>query len=184
MKKMIILAVCVFGISLTTDAQKYFTREGKITFFSEAPMEKIEAHNNSATSVIDVESARMEFAVLIKAFQFEKALMQEHFNENYMESSKFPKAVFKGEITNMDAIDLSKDGSYDAEVKGKMTIHGVTKEVSTTGTFVVKNGTISAQSSFEIAVADYDIEIPAVVKDNIAKIVRIDVDVDYEKLDR
>ena len=184
MKKILILAVCIMGVSLSVDAQKYFTREGKIAFFSDAPVEKIEAHNSSATSVVDLESGRMEFAVLIKAFQFEKALMQEHFNENYMESSKFPKATFKGAVTNMDEIDLSKDGTYTADVKGELTIHGVTREVETEGTFVVEGGAISAQSSFEVAVADYDIEIPAVVKDNIAKIVRIDVDIDYEKLDR
>jgi len=184
MKKILILAVCIMGVSLSVDAQKYFTREGKVAFFSDAPMEKIEAQNSSATSVVDLESGRMEFAVLIKAFQFEKALMQEHFNENYMESSKFPKATFKGAVTNMDEIDLSKDGTYTADVKGELTIHGVTQEVETEGTFVVEGGAISAQSSFEVAVSDYKIEIPAVVRDNIAKIVRIDVDIDYEKLDR
>ena len=87
-----LLLATLFCLNLS--AQKFFTREGKISFYSDAPMEKIEAHNQQATSVIDIESGRMEFAVLIKAFQFEKALMQEHFNENYMESSKYPKATF------------------------------------------------------------------------------------------
>ena len=78
--------------------QKYFTKDGKVSFYSDALMEKIEAHNTKAASVIDAENGQMEFAVLIKAFQFEKALMQEHFNENYMESSTYPKASFKGKI--------------------------------------------------------------------------------------
>ncbi|MEK7253941.1 MAG: YceI family protein, partial [Bacteroidota bacterium] len=90
-------------------AQKYFTREGKITFVSDAAMEKIEAVTNSATSVIDMATGAVEFAVLIKGFQFKKALMQEHFNENYMESSKFPKATFKGKIDNFSSVNLKKD---------------------------------------------------------------------------
>ena len=79
-------------------AQKYFTRNGNISFHSDTPMEKIEGHNKNSTAVIDAESGKLEFAVLIKAFHFEKALMEEHFNENYMESNKFPKASFKGQI--------------------------------------------------------------------------------------
>lgn len=184
MKKILIVSAMMIGFALSTNAQKYFTKEGKITFSSDASMEKIEAHNNSATSVIDVESGRMEFAVLIKAFQFEKALMQEHFNENYMESSKFPKATFKGKVVNMDKVNLGKDGIYPAKVKGELTIHGVTKEVETSGDFEVKDGNISALASFEVAVADYDIEVPAVVRDNIAKTVLINVDVNYQKLNR
>lgn len=182
--KKVLIAIALIGVSMSIHAQKYFTKEGKIAFSSNAPLEKIEAHNNKATSVIDVESGRMEFALLIKAFQFEKALMQEHFNENYMESSKFPKAIFKGQVVNMDEINLSKDGTYPTKVKGKLTIHGVTNEVETEGVFEVKDGNISAQSAFEVAVADYDIEIPAVVRDNIAKIILIDVNVNYQKLDR
>ena len=163
-------------------AQKYFTREGKISFFSDTPIEKIEANNNSVTSVIDIESGRMEFAVLIKAFQFEKALMQDHFNENYMESNKYPKATFKGSINNLDAIDLSKDGTYQVNVNGEMTIHGVTQPVNTEGQLMVKGGEIQSSASFKIEVADYKIEIPGVVRDNIAKEVRVDVFCDYQPL--
>ncbi len=180
--KKVILSLVFLAIGFTSlFAQKYFTREGNISFYSEAPLEKIEATNNTATSVIDLESGRMEFAVLIKAFHFEKALMQEHFNENYMESSKFPKATFKGNIVDMTAVNFSKDGTYDVTVKGDLTIHGVTNQVETTGKFKVIDGKISAVASFEVAVADYEIEIPAVVRDNIAKIVRIDVAVDYQE---
>jgi len=177
---LLVLALLLAGTALS--AQKYFTREGKISFFSDAPLEKIEAHNTSATSVFDAESGRVEFAVLIKGFQFEKALMQEHFNENYMESDKFPKALFKGRITNMDSLDLRTSGTYTAQVTGELTIHGVTRPLETTAQFTVKNGHISAFSSFEIAEADFDIEIPSIVRDKIARVVRVDVSVEYQEL--
>ena len=181
MKKVIFLVfVSVLFFAQSMQAQKYFTRTGNIVFSSEAPMEKIEASNQKATSVLDASSGKMEFAVLIKAFQFEKALMQEHFNENYMESDKFPKALFKGAIVDMSKIDLSSDGTYAVKVKGDLTIHGETKEVESDGTIVVKNGKISATSTFEIAVADYKISIPKVVRDNIAKVVAIVVNINYE----
>ena len=166
--------VLILAAGTQADAQKYFTRDGKVAFFSEAPLEKIEAHNSKATSVMDTSTGRLEFAVLIKAFQFEKSLMQEHFNENYMESDKYPKATFKGNITNMEAIDFSKDGEYTVDVAGDLTIHGETKAVKTNGTIKIVKGEISAFSSFEVQVADYKIEIPAIVRDNIAKTVKID----------
>ena len=180
MKKILFsLAVLAFTLG-TADAQKYFTRSGKISFYSDAPMEKIEGKNNSATSVIDTESGKMEFAVLIKGFQFDKSLMQDHFNENYMESSKYPKAVFKGEITNLDEVNFKQDGEYVANINGELTIHGVTQPKEVAGTFIVKNGQIKGASTFEIAIADYQIEVPGLVRDNIAKNVSIKVEMDYE----
>ncbi len=165
------------------DAQKYFTRDGKISFYSEAPMEKIEAHNNSVTSVIDFDTGNLEFAVLIKAFQFEKALMQEHFNENYMESSKFPKATFKGQIEDYEPGTLLTDGEHAVTVAGELTMHGVSREVNVEGIFQVQGKQVSASASFDQEVADYDIEIPALVRDKIAKTVTITVNLDYEPFD-
>ena len=176
----LVLFASVLFFSFSANAQKYFTRSGSITFSSNAPLEKIEASNQKATSVLDIRSGKMEFAVLIKAFQFEKALMQEHFNENYMESDKFPKAKFKGAIADITSVDFSKDGDYPVKVKGELTIHGVTKEVEAEGTFNIKEGNIAAKSIFKIAVADYGIKIPKVVRDNIAKIVEINVSTQYE----
>lgn len=176
---MLFAILMAFGLT-GIQAQKYFTREGKISFSSEAPLERIEANNHKATSVLDMETGKLEFAVLIKAFQFEKALMQEHFNENYMESSKFPKSIFKGEIVNLSDVNLSKDGTYKVNVKGQLTIHGVTNEVEAPGTITVSNGEISATSNFDVAVADYEIEIPSVVREKIAKTVQISVDLNYQ----
>ena len=185
MNRIIFFVIVFLAIGMNSvSAQKYFTRDGKISFFSDAALEKIEAHNSKATSVLDASSGKLEFAVLIKAFQFEKALMQEHFNENYMESSKYPKAKFKGQIDNMDALKLDKDGSYTVQVSGDMTIHGVSNKLSTPATITVKGGHIQAVTSFDVIVADYNIEIPSVVRDNIAKIVKVDVDVQYQKLEK
>ena len=179
------VAIAMFLLTaVSADAQKYFTRDGEISFFSDAPLEKIEAVNKKVASVLDGETGAIEFAVLIKSFHFEKALMEEHFNENYLESGKYPKATFTGTIDNISAIDLNTDGEYTAQVSGDMTIHGVTKPVSTTGKLIVSNGTIKATSTFEIAVADYEIKIPKVVKDNIAEIVEIRVAIDYKRLEQ
>lgn len=181
--KNVLILLCFFLISVSVaHSQKYFTREGKVKFSSEAPLEKIEAQNEKATSVLDATSGKLEFAILIKAFQFEKALMQEHFNENYLESSTYPKAVFKGEIQDKSKVDFSKDGTYEVTVTGDMTIHGVTKKVEAPAKIVVKNSEIGASSTFELTVADFNIKIPAVVRENIAKTVLVNVDVNYEPL--
>lgn len=172
-------------ISLTQiQAQRYFSKSANVSFNSEAPVEKIEAVNSKGTCVIDFSSGQMEFAVLIKAFQFEKALMQEHFNENYMESGKFPKSTFKGSIENIASVNLQKDGTYAVQVSGKLEIHGVTKDIQVPATIMVKNGSVSVESSFSVAVADYDIEIPSVVRENITKIVDISLKADLEPLNK
>jgi polyisoprenoid-binding protein YceI len=181
MKKKI-LSIILIAAAFTVNAQtKYFTKNGKVYFNATSPLEKIEATNEKAVSIIDASNGTMEFSVLMKAFTFDKALMQEHFNENYVESDKYPKAVFKGNVTNMTTVDLKKDGTYPVKVKGKMTLHGETKDVEADGTLTVKDGGIEAgKSQFKIIPSDYNIEIPSVVKDKIAKEILIDVDVNYE----
>ena len=182
MNKTFFLLLLAAAFAGQVNAQKYFTRDGTISFSASSPLEKIEATSRGATAVIDAASGAVEFAVLIKGFIFEKALMQEHFNENYMESDKFPKALFKGEVLNLDKVNLEKDGEYPVKVKGSLTIHGVTNEIESPGKFIVKDGNITASSSFTVEVADYDIQIPAVVRDNIAKEVRIDIEAGLQEL--
>jgi polyisoprenoid-binding protein YceI len=106
--------------------------------------------------------------------------MQEHFNENYMESSKYPKSTFKGKITNLDKIDFATDGTYPAEVSGKLTIHGVTKDVAIKGNIIVKDGKFKTVSTFKVKPEDYNITIPNLVRDNIAKEIEVTVDNSYE----
>jgi hypothetical protein len=182
MKKLIFAILMFTTTAIAVNGQsRYFTKNGKVFFSASSPLEKIEANNEKATSIIDVSSGAIEFAVLMKAFIFDKALMQEHFNENYVESDKFPKATFKGSVTNIKSVDLTKNGVYPVKVKGMLTMHGETKEVLADGSLTVKDGGITAgKSQFKILLEDYKIEIPSVVKDKISKEVQIDVDLNYE----
>jgi len=170
----LLLSVNMFGQSKLT------TKTGEVTFYSDAPMEKIQATTKKAMSAIEVATGKIEFAVLVNGFVFEKALMQEHFNENYMESTKYPKATFKGNITNIKDINFAKDGTYKANVSGNLTIHNVTKPAATVATITVKGGKVMATSTFNIKLEDYKVEIPALVKDKIAKEVKIVVNTNYE----
>jgi hypothetical protein len=180
MKHLVVIAFVL--VAQLAIGQKYFSKTGKVTFHSKAPTEVIEATNSSASTVIDVASGAMEWAVLIQGFKFDKALMQEHFNENYMESGTYPKAKFKGKIDNLAAVNFTKDGQYNVDVSGQLEIHGVTKPVTTKGTITVKGGQISANSKFKVLLADYGIEIPKVVAENISKEVEIDVQATYQPM--
>lgn len=181
--KKYLLAVLALALVTTTFAQgKYFTKTGKITFTSRAALESIEGKNKATLAVLDTKSGALQFAIQMKAFEFEKALMQEHFNENYVESDKFPKAEFKGTILNNSDINYTKDGTYPAKVKGNLTIHGITKEVEATGTVKVSGGKLLTLSTFNILISDYKITIPAVVKDKVSNAVAISVDCNLEPL--
>ncbi|MBL7952100.1 MAG: YceI family protein [Flavobacteriales bacterium] len=163
--------------------ERFATRNGHITFFSHTSMEDIEAHNRKVTTVWDATTGAVEFAVLIKAFEFEKALMQEHFNENYMDSNTFPKATFKGKISGVSAADLKKAGTYPVDVTGELTIHGVAKPVTTKGTITVDaSGAVKASSEFDVKPEDHGIEIPGVVRKNIAERMKVTVALDYAKM--
>ena len=175
MRKIALLALISLAGAQIASAQKYMTRTGKVSFFSSTKIENIEAFNNEASAVVDGKTGSMLFIVPIKSFKFEKALMQEHFNENYMESSKFPKSEFKGKIDNLGAVDLSKDGTYDVTVSGNMTMHGVTRPVKTKGTIKVAGNNITLNARFNVAPADHGIKIPSAVADKIARSVEVTV---------
>lgn len=174
MKKIIFAAVLVCSVS-GAFAQKYLTRTGKVTFFSSTPLESIEAFNNETASVLDAASGEFIFQVPVKSFRFDRELMQEHFNENYMESSKYPKAQYKGTITNPDKVNFKKDGTYDVETKGKMNMHGVTKDVTIPGKVTVKGDQVTVNSTFKIIPQDYNIDIPGIVAEKIAKEIEVTV---------
>ena len=183
MKKVFFSALATLFV-LNLSAQKFFTKDAKIGFDASSPLEKIAAVNSKGTLVIDGATGKIEAAVLVKGFHFEQALMEEHFNENYMESNKFQKSSFAGEIIDFkNAVNVAKDGSYTATVKGKLTLHGVTKDVETKGIFTVKGGAITASNtSFKILVADYGIAIPGIVKDKVAKEAKIDISATLQAL--
>jgi hypothetical protein len=160
-------------------AQKLISKNGHIWFYSYTPMEEIEAHNQQVVSILDETTGTLQFNLLIKSFEFKRSLMQEHFNENYMESDTYPKSGFSGKITNTDKINFKKDGAYPAEVTGDLTIHGVTKQVTIPGTITINGTTVNAKANFEVDPKDYNISIPEVVKEKFAKAMDVNVDVTY-----
>ena len=174
--------VCAFLVSgfVQSIAQVYTAKSGSATFFSAAPLENIEATSTSVQSILNTSTKNVAFIISIRSFQFKKDLMQEHFNENYVESDKFPKASFKGTVSDIASVNLAKDGTYKLKVNGQLTLHGVTKEIETIADFTVRNGTLSASSDFTIECADYDIQIPGLVKDKVAKTVNINILANYE----
>lgn len=172
----LIILSLILMIATTVNAQgKYFTRDAYISFYSSTPVEDITAINENVSCVMDSESGAIELQALMTAFQFKKALMGEHFNENYVESAIYPKAKFVGEITNIDEVDLSKVGVFPVIVAGKLTIHGVTNDISVDGNIEIKDGNVFINSEFNVSPEDYDIEIPGVVREKIAKVLLVTV---------
>lgn len=175
---LMVVAICLLNSQLI--AQKSYTKNGNISFFSTSPLENIDAKNNQVMSVLDTQTGSLQFSVIIKAFHFKKSLMEEHFNEDYMESTKYPKAIFKGAFTDLKKIYFAKDGSYNVFVSGDFTLHGVTKKITVPGIITVKNGIPTAASKFTVKLADYDISIPKILKDNISENIIITVACTYD----
>lgn len=175
MKRIFFLIAILAFNSADIYAQKYYTKNGHVSFFSKAAMENIKAENNQVLTVLDTQTGEMQFSILIKSFHFPKSLMEVHFNENYLESDKFPTAGFKGSITNLKDILFTKDGIYKATVSGAMSIHGVTQKFNTSGTITVTGNKISIRSIFFITLADYNISIPKIVMDKVAESVEITI---------
>ena len=164
-------------IPFFTIAQVFKTTSAKIHFFSEAPLENIEAENDKAQSILNTSTGEMGFVVTIRGFKFEKPLMEEHFNENYMESEKYKTGKFYGKLN--EEIDFTKDGKHEASVTGKLTIHGVEQERTLHGTLEIKGSTIILDSKFIVALKDHKIKIPKVVVQNIAEEVEVTVHAEY-----
>lgn len=170
MKKVItlfLLLICFWkGYS-----QTFITRNGYIGFFSKTPLEDIKAENRQVYVVIDAGKKNIAFTCLAKGFLFKKELMQEHFNENYIESDKYPKANFLGTYTG--DVTIGKDGTYPVQIKGQLTMHGVTQTIDVPAAIEVKGNKLTGSSNFKLTPADYNIKIPSLVKEKIAK--QIDV---------
>ncbi len=168
MKKIIIVALC-FLIGNIVFSQKMMTRGGEVRFEASMPaFEEIAGTNSNVSCILDESNGDFVALVLVKAFKFKSPLMEEHFNENYMESSKFPKSTFKGKISNFDAKKISSTkSSYDLE--GDLTIHGVTKRIKTKIGLVLNGGKIIVSSLILVKPQDYNVEIPNLVKGKIAE---------------
>mgnify|MGYP002634469255 CR=1 FL=1 len=166
-----------------TNAQAIYTTDtSMVSFFSATPVENIEAFNTASTSLINVPKSEIAFRVPISSFQFEKTLMQEHFNENYMETEKFPYATFKGKLS--DSLDISKDTIYNITATGMMNIHGVDRAETYTGTIEVKDGKASLKCEFKVKLKDHKIKIPKVVFTNIAEEIDVKVFFQYKPYEK
>ena len=161
-----------------SQAQILIAKSGNASFYSEAPLENIEAVTTSIQSILNTANNSVAFIIPISGFKFKKDLMREHFNEKYMESDKYPNATYNGKVN--ESVDWTKDGVYDVTSTGKLTIHGVEKEVTQPGKFTIKNGEAQLESSFPIIVDDYKIEIPRLLFENIADTVAVKVNVTYQ----
>lgn len=175
MKKIKLVAIGLMVVHVAF-SQKMITKTGEAKFEATLPgaLEEIAATNKTVSCIFDEATGDIATLVLIKAFKFKAPLMEEHFNENYMESTKFPKATFKGKVVGFDAKKITATKTaYDLE--GDLTIHGVTKKIKTKINMAVVGGKILATSEFKAMLADYKVEIPSLVKEKISKYAKINL---------
>jgi hypothetical protein len=179
MKKAILIGLGL-AFSLTASAQKLKTRTASVSFFSATPIENIDATNKQVSSILNLENGQFAFLVPIKGFKFEKALMQEHFNENYLESDKFPTAKFTGLIADYEKINLEKNAKQTFNLTGTMIIHGESKEIEQEVMIIIENGKLRLKSNFNVMASDFGVEIPSAKADNISNSLAIKVDASYD----
>ncbi|GEO09665.1 YceI family protein [Segetibacter aerophilus] len=169
--KTLVFACLLSLLTGSLQAQTFITRNGYAGFFSKTPLEDIKAENRQLYAVIDATKKNLAFTCLVKGFLFPKQLMQEHFNENYIESDKFPKATFVGNYTG--DVNAANAGKYPVQIKGQLTLHGVTQTIDVPGTIEVRDNKLIGASEFKLTPGDFNIKIPALVSEKIAK--QIDV---------
>ena len=179
MKKSIFILL-FFAIIAQSFGQKYYTKTGTLNFEgSVEAFEPVKASNETTTAILDLSTGKIAVLGLVKGFRFRNALMEEHFNENYMESDKNPKATFNGVVDGFSVADLDTEKEYT--VTGDLTLHGETKKI-TTKIYIGKNGdVISVKTNFSVIPADYDIDIPSVVREKISDNIKITANFDLKK---
>ncbi len=175
-KKLFTAAVLLILVHTSAHSQLYTTRTGFIGFYSKTPLEDIRAENNQVFAVIDAGKKNIAFSVLLKGFVFTKELMQEHFNENYVESDKYPKATFNGAYTG--DVSLTREGVYKVMIKGTLTLHNASHAVEMPATMEVKGGKLLGTADFKVKPEDYNISIPSIVRDKIAQEMRVNVKIE------
>ena len=171
MKQILFSGIFFILFTCTAFAQKHYTKNGSISFFSKTSLENIRADNNQVLAVLNIQTGDIQFSLLVKNFHFSKALMEEHFNENYMESEKFPFATFKGKVK--ETIDYTKNGTSNVTMEGTLDMHGVSLPRTITGTLTVKDGTIIMDSKFDVKVADHKIKVPSLYVEKIAEVIKV-----------
>ena len=179
MNKKLILIIVGFFLVNSLIAQRYYTKTGNVTFDASSTLVDVIGINKTTISVFDATTGQFQFSTNIKEYHFRQSLMEDHFNENYMESEKYTKSTFTGTITNITSVNFKKDGNYPVNVKGVLEIHNVKKNVETNGTFTIVNGVITANANFNVALRDYNIDVPGVVVDAISDIAKVKVICEY-----
>ena len=175
--KNIAIILLVWMSSFQAGQELYACKNARISLFSSAPIEDIAAASTSGTSVLNTTTGDVAFSVNITSFKFKKSLMQEHFNSEYLESDKYPKATFKGKI--QESINPAQNGTYTVNAVGELEVHGVKQSRTLPGKITVNNGAVSLASEFMVKCADHDIKIPTIVFHNIAESIKINVNATY-----
>lgn len=178
MKRLIFFLLLASSVSVFGQG-KYIAKNAYISFNSTTPLENILGESNEAVTILDGANGKIVFQALMTTFHFKRALMEEHFNENYMESTKFPKGKFEGTIVDFKPEMLSSPVA-PIQVTGQLTLHGVTKTITVPASLGVENGTLAATSKFKVVPEDYGINIPSLVRDKIAKEMDVTVKVTYQ----
>lgn len=175
MKKILLLSLFLFA-NLMFAQDKILTKNGKITFEASVPaFEEVKAKNEGVTCIINTKTGEIASLAMVKGFRFKIALMEEHFNENYIESDKYPKATFKGMIDNFDYAKVTKEGKTYT-IRGKMELHGKSKDITITATLKKTAAGLSLISNFTVNTDDFDIDIPSVVSKKVSKKVNVTLD--------
>lgn len=177
-KKIIILLFVLY--SICSFSQKYISRNGSVQFNASTPLEIINPINNHVSSVFNSENGEIVFQMNMISFKFEKALMETHFNEKYVESEKYPKAIFTGKIKNWNS-DFLDGKNHNVIAVGTITIHGIEKEIEVKGSIQKNNNNIMINSDFELIISDFDIKIPKLVRDKISKKVKVEVNINLKQ---
>ena len=178
MKKIIVLIICIAVLTVGYSQNLYKAVDGEISFFSETPMENIDAVNKEVKALINIKTGKVAFIGTNVGFHFKKPLMEEHFNENYMESDKYKVSSFKGKI--VEKIDYSVNGSHKVTVAGFLNLHGVEHERKISGVITIKDGKINVKSNFLVKVEEHKIKVPRLVIKKIAESVKVTVDLNFE----
>ncbi len=181
LKYLILTIFTVFLFSpFVSKAQKQITKTGTIDIHSKTPLFTIEGSNKKVASILNTKTGEVIASTLIRSFKFNEALVEKHFSENYMESHKFSKAIFKGKIMNFNTVDITKDGTYDIIIEGKLTIHGETNYIKENGSITIKDGNISAKTQFYVSLMKYKIEVEKLYKNTIKDEILLKIHFDYK----
>lgn len=167
----LLLVTGLYGFFPAWAQNLFIAQNSEVQFFSETPLENIQASNKKISSLLNASSGEIAIKMNMKDFHFPNRLMEEHFNENYMETEKYPAATFKGKI--METIDYTRDGTYAVNAKGVLTMHGVAKDRTLAGKLVVKGNQLLLTCNFDVPLADHNIDVPTIVLAKIAEVIAV-----------